>query len=180
MPPAHLHTKRIFTPAHPAHEVDFYPCTPCTKTLPQPQNCTGVHGVHGLFHKPCAPVQGVFQKLCAPVQGDFSKVLCTCAGRLASVLSENTEQPAPTSENALENTFWGLNITPGDLLRGFRLKHGLSQAQLAKKTGIGQSVLSAYENGRRPITRRAAVRIGTALGEDPEKILFAPELGENC
>ena len=96
-----------------------------------------------------------------------------------SVLSENTEQPAPTSENALENTFWGLNITPGDLLRGFRLKHGLSQAQLAKKTGIGQSVLSAYENGRRPITRRAAVRIGTALGEDPEKILFAPELEEN-
>ena len=92
-----------------------------------------------------------------------------------SVLSENTEQPAPTSENALENTFWGLNITPGDLLRGFRLKHGLSQAQLAKKTGIGQSVLSAYENGRRPITRRAAVRIGTALEEDPEKILFAPE-----
>ena len=96
-----------------------------------------------------------------------------------SVLSENTEQPASTSENALENTFRGLNITPGDLLQGFRLKHGLSQAQLAKMTGIGQTVISAYETGRRPLTRRAAVRIGAALGEDPEKILFAPELEEN-
>ena len=97
-----------------------------------------------------------------------------------SVLSENTEQPAPnTSENAGENTFWGLNITPGDQLRGFRLQHNLSQAQLAKMTGIGQTVISAYETGRRPLTRRAAVRIGAALGEDPEKILFAPELEEN-
>ena len=75
--------------------------------------------------------------------------------------------------NAFETPFWK-KTTPGNLLQGFRLKHGMSQEQLAEKTGIGQTVLSAYETGRRPLSRRAAVRIGAALGEDPEK--FFPNI----
>ena len=74
--------------------------------------------------------------------------------------------------NAFSTAFWK-DTTPGDLLQGFRLKHGMSQAQLAEKTGIGQTVISAYENGRRPLSRRAAIRIGAALGENADK--FFPE-----
>ena len=73
--------------------------------------------------------------------------------------------------NAFETPFWK-KTTPGDLLQGFRLKHGMSQEQLAEKSGIGQTVLSAYETGRRPLSRRAAVRIGAVLGEDPEKFFL--------
>ena len=77
------------------------------------------------------------------------------------------------SVDAFQTAFWK-KTTPGDLLQGFRLKHGMSQEQLAEKSGIGQTVLSAYETGRRPLSRRAAVRIGAALGEDPEK--FFPNI----
>lgn len=34
-----------------------------------------------------------------------------------------------------ETTFWK-DTTPGDLLQGYRLKHQLSQSQLAKMTGM--------------------------------------------
>lgn len=57
------------------------------------------------------------------------------------------------------------------LLAGARLKHGMSQEELAKKSGICQSVISQYESGRRRITMRAAVKLGKALGEKPEKFL---------
>ena len=73
--------------------------------------------------------------------------------------------------NAFETEFWK-ETTPGNLLQGFRLKHGLSQEQLAEKTGIGQTVISAYETGRRPLSRRAAVKIGAALGEDADKFFM--------
>ena len=85
-----------------------------------------------------------------------------------AILSEADDDEAV---NAFETPFWK-KTTPGNLLQGFRLKHGMSQEQLAEKSGIGQTVLSAYETGRRPLSRRAAVRIGVALGEDPEKFFL--------
>ena len=85
-----------------------------------------------------------------------------------AILSEADDDEAV---NAFETPFWK-KTTPGNLLQGFRLKHGMSQEQLAEKSGIGQTVLSAYETGRRPLSRRAAVRIGAALGEDPEKFFL--------
>ena len=76
------------------------------------------------------------------------------------------------SLNVFETPFWKKTVS-GDLIQGYRLKHGLSQQELAEKTGIKQSVISAYETGRRPLSRRAALRIGNALNEDPGK--FFPE-----
>ena len=81
-----------------------------------------------------------------------------------AVLSESEDE----SVNAFTTPFWQ-ETTSGDLLQGFRLKHGLSQAELAEKSGIGQTVISAYENGKRKLSRRAAIKIGAALGEAPEK-----------
>ena len=41
-----------------------------------------------------------------------------------------------------------------------------TQAQLARKAGLHHVVISAYENGKRPITQKAAIRIAEALEED--------------
>ena len=70
-------------------------------------------------------------------------------------------------ENAFGTDFWK-EITPGDLLAGTRLKHELTQEQLAEKSGIHQVVISAYETGRRKLTRRAAIKLAQAMDEDPE------------
>ena len=68
--------------------------------------------------------------------------------------------------NIRETEWWKINNTPGHVLGGYRLKHDMTQEQLAEKSGIYATVLSAYENGRRTISRRTAVRLARALGED--------------
>lgn len=87
-----------------------------------------------------------------------------------SVLNDG-DRADEKSVNAFETNFWK-KTTPGALLQGYRLKHGLTQVRLAELTGIDQTVISAYENGRRHFSRRAAIKIGAALGEDPEKFFF--------
>lgn len=56
-------------------------------------------------------------------------------------------------------------------LMGYRLTHGMSQKKLAEKSGIAQSLISQYENGRRKLTLRAAIKLGRALGEAPETLM---------
>lgn len=58
----------------------------------------------------------------------------------------------------------------GHLLAGSRLKLGMTQAQLAAKTGFTASVISAYENGRRPISMKAALRLAPVLELDPKEL----------
>lgn len=70
-------------------------------------------------------------------------------------------------EDAFETDFWK-GVTSGDLLAGTRLKHELTQEQLAEKSGIHQVVISAYETGRRKLSRRAAIKLAKAMDEDPE------------
>lgn len=81
-------------------------------------------------------------------------------------------EPAFDGDEAVEffeSDFWKENAAPGRIVAGFRLKHQLTQAQLAEMTGINQANIAAYENGKRPLTQKAAARIGAALGEAPEK-----------
>lgn len=51
----------------------------------------------------------------------------------------------------------------GRLLRGGRVKEGLTQAQLATLVGIPQRHVSEMENGKRPIGKEMAKRLGAAL-----------------
>ena len=67
-----------------------------------------------------------------------------------------------------ETDFWKQNATSARLLAGYRLKHGLTQVQLEERSGIHHAVISAYENGKRTISRKAAMKIAVALGEDPD------------
>lgn len=52
---------------------------------------------------------------------------------------------------------------PGISLRGSRMKEGMTQKQLAEKTGIPQRHISEMENGKRPIGKKHALLFGKAL-----------------
>lgn len=51
-------------------------------------------------------------------------------------------------------------------LRGYRNREDLTQRQLAELTGIPQRHLSEMENGKRPIGKENARKIGQALNVD--------------
>jgi transcriptional regulator with XRE-family HTH domain len=62
-------------------------------------------------------------------------------------------------------------MTPSDrmaaeLIGEIRRKSGLCQAELARRTGIQRSVLSAYEHGRRQPAVAALARIAAAASLD--------------
>jgi transcriptional regulator with XRE-family HTH domain len=52
----------------------------------------------------------------------------------------------------------------GDLIGKIRHDSGLTQAELARRTGMQSSVLSAYEHGRRQPSAAALARIARAAG----------------
>ena len=52
---------------------------------------------------------------------------------------------------------------PGVSLRGSRYKEGLTQKQLADMIGVPQRHISMMENGKRPIGKDMAKRLGKAL-----------------
>jgi ribosome-binding protein aMBF1 (putative translation factor) len=51
----------------------------------------------------------------------------------------------------------------GNLLEASRLKAGLTQKQLAEKTGITQNMISDYEHGRRKLTKEMSARLAKTL-----------------
>lgn len=53
------------------------------------------------------------------------------------------------------------NVTPGMILRGLRVKEGITQTELAERLSITQNMVSDMESGRRNISVRMAQRIST-------------------
>ena len=87
------------------------------------------------------------------------------------ILADNSDvRPEEDDEEAvdiLKTDYWK-TVTPGSLLAGTRLKHELTQQRLAMMAGMSHATISAYENGKRPLSRRSAVRLAKAMGEDPD------------
>ncbi len=52
---------------------------------------------------------------------------------------------------------------PATMLRGARVREGITQKQLAEALGIKQSHISEMENGKRPIGKEMARRLGDVL-----------------
>jgi len=63
----------------------------------------------------------------------------------------------------------------GNLLAGARLKAGLTQAQLAKKLGIRQNMVSDYEHGRRNYSDTMAQRLSKTLKVKEEHLKYGSE-----
>ena len=59
-----------------------------------------------------------------------------------------------------------LDNEPGTYLAGARHREGLTQRQLAEKSGIPQRHISEMENGKRSIGKENARRLATALNAD--------------
>lgn len=55
-------------------------------------------------------------------------------------------------------------MEPAELLRVARRRSGLNQAELARRAGTSQPVISAYEHGRRDPTTRTLRRLVAAAG----------------
>lgn len=60
---------------------------------------------------------------------------------------------------------------PGVFLAGARYREGLTQEALAKATGIPRRHISEMENGKRPIGKQSARKLGEALNVDPRRFL---------
>ena len=56
-------------------------------------------------------------------------------------------------------------MEPAALLRSVRRRQGLTQAELARRAGTSQPVVSAYEHGRRDPTFGTLARLVAAGGE---------------
>ena len=79
-----------------------------------------------------------------------------------SVLStEDLEESVPVEETEFWKEMEKNRV--GNLLAGARLKARLTQAQLAKKLGIQQNMVSDYERGRRQVSPSMVKRFGAVL-----------------
>jgi transcriptional regulator with XRE-family HTH domain len=63
----------------------------------------------------------------------------------------------------------------GDLLRLARVKAGLTQGELGERAGVAQSLISAYENGRRQPTIPTLMRLLEAAGFELRMRLELPD-----
>lgn len=71
----------------------------------------------------------------------------------------------------LENLL-GEDLSSGEVLKGLRIKSGLSQDELAELTGIQRSNLSALENDRTIMTSYYAEIFATVFKVHPSDILY--------
>jgi ribosome-binding protein aMBF1 (putative translation factor) len=60
----------------------------------------------------------------------------------------------------------------GNLLAGARLKAGLTQAELAEKTGVRQNMISDYERGRRTYSDAMAKRLSKVLKVKEDRLKY--------
>lgn len=84
---------------------------------------------------------------------------------VAKLEPATAQQPGVSTEE-----FYATNF-PGETrssvhLKGLRYREGLTQVQLAEKTGIRQNHLSEMENGKRTIGKETAKKLATVLNTD--------------
>ncbi len=91
--------------------------------------------------------------------------------RAGTILSERM----PDESVPIEDTeYWRTmeKNRAGNLLAGARLKAGLTQAQLAERVGIRQSMVSDYERGRRGYSDDMARRLSKVLKVREEHLRY--------
>lgn len=88
------------------------------------------------------------------------------------VLSGHELLPMDEGYNALLNVDDIFpDLSPSMLLRGYRGKLDLTQAQLAETMQVTQARISEWESGKRPISIKAAKKLATLFGV-PDQIFL--------
>jgi transcriptional regulator with XRE-family HTH domain len=64
------------------------------------------------------------------------------------------------------DTVYGI-MTPGELIKERRLRHGLSQRRLAHRAGTSQSAIARIESGREEVTWQRLRLLLLVMGEQP-------------
>jgi transcriptional regulator with XRE-family HTH domain len=64
------------------------------------------------------------------------------------------------------DTVYGV-IAPGELIKHRRIRHGLSQRELAYRAGTSQSAISRVESGEEDVTWKRLRSILVAMGDEP-------------
>jgi transcriptional regulator with XRE-family HTH domain len=86
--------------------------------------------------------------------------------------TERKRRPTEAARRDLVPARVGVSITPGEMLRTIRELQELTQSELAARTGIAQSNLSALETGARELGRERALVLAKALKVHPAVLLF--------
>ena len=107
------------------------------------------------------------------LNGDGAQEIIDLLRSRFSVQILNPPDSLPDDEELvnINDTDWWKNHAHR-ALAGARLKAGLTQKQLAEKTGLRQTVISEYENGRRRMTMKTARKFAAALDTFPEKFMM--------
>jgi transcriptional regulator with XRE-family HTH domain len=64
------------------------------------------------------------------------------------------------------DTVYGIT-TPGELIKELRMRHGLSQRELAYRAGTSQSAIARIEGGKEDVTWGRLRSILSAMGDQP-------------
>lgn len=84
---------------------------------------------------------------------DIKRIVACLGGNEAEPTTENWRDSFPERH-------------PGVVLRGLRTRDGLTQSELAKKTGMLQSHISEMEKGTRPIGKTVAKKFAQVFNTD--------------
>jgi ribosome-binding protein aMBF1 (putative translation factor) len=87
------------------------------------------------------------------------------AESLASLLLEYEEQDTVPAEEVFKDIHSKYGRV-GTAIRGYRIREGLSQVELAEKIGMRQAELSQIENGKRTVGKALAKRFAVVFKTD--------------
>lgn len=117
-----------------------------------------------LEHTKKPPTDGM-RSICIRVpEGEAEAAVSFLRSQGYTIADDDRERNAPSEEVLGE-------ITPGRLLRGARHREGMTQQALADAVDCKKHHISEMENGKRPIGKQNARKLGKALNVDPRRFL---------
>jgi len=102
-------------------------------------------------------ITGEFAELCFRVPAVHADRIRAVVDNILALIGSEDEERLYDFEELFPD------FHPGNALRGARTREGLTQAQLAERVGVKIHHISEMENGKRPIGKEMAKRLGKVL-----------------
>jgi DNA-binding XRE family transcriptional regulator len=109
-----------------------------------------------------------FADLCFRVPAAHADRIKAVVDNILALIGSEDQGAPPNQEQKEGDRLYRIeevfpDFHPGDTLKGARLMHELTQAQLAAMIGVKASHISEMEKGKRPIGKEMARRLAKAL-----------------